>query len=179
MTLNIGWHVLVYLTSCFLVKSLTLRSCGLGLCSEAKMTATVEYPWSGKGKGSQAKGAKGKGAKGRWSREAWKGWGKAANAWKKGAGLKGKGWGKGKGKGQAAWTWNQTCSLMPGDVVRLRRFDDPGIHIGPLTVSSLAQDPERLHAAAIATTTTAKTTYTSSTKLHSRLPFVLVASSPA
>ncbi|CAE7916270.1 mycC, partial [Symbiodinium necroappetens] len=111
-----------------------------GGTAQAKMTATVEYPWSGKGKGSQAKGAKGKGTKGRWSREAWKGWGKAANAWKKGAGLKGKGWGKGKGKGQAAWTWNQTCSLMPGDVVRLRRFDDPDIHIGPLTVSSLAQD---------------------------------------
>ncbi|CAE7501149.1 mycC [Symbiodinium sp. CCMP2456] len=125
--------------SCFPVKGLTLRSCGLGLCSEAKMTATVNYPWPGKGKGSQAKGAWGKGAKGRWSREAWKGWGKAASAWEKGAGLKGKGRGRGKGKGQAAWTWNQTL-LMPGDVVRLRRFDDPDIHIGPLTVSSLAQD---------------------------------------
>ena len=51
---------------------LALRSCGLGLYSEAKMTVTEKYPWSGKGKG-QAKGAWGKGAKGRLSREGWKG----------------------------------------------------------------------------------------------------------
>eukprot|EP00439_Symbiodinium_sp_Y106_P043640 s349_g5.t1 len=125
--------------SCFPVMGLALRSCGLGLYSEAKMTVTEKYPWSGKGKG-QAKGAWGEGAKGRLSREGWKGWGKGVNAWEKGAGPRGKGWGKGKGKRQSAWTWNQTCVLMPGDVVRLRRFDDPDIHIGPLTVSSLAQD---------------------------------------